>query len=77
MSMVSSSICEMMIKIYYKYLDLYASIYDIQALKGGFVFTVICGELVEMVKNNVANNIILLKGGLIQDLLASLELILL
>ena len=40
----------MMMKIYYKDLGLYAYVYDIQALKGGFVFASILGELVEMVK---------------------------
>ena len=75
MSIISSSICELMMKIYCKYLGLSTSIYDIQALKGVFVFAVIWGELVEMVKQNETNNIILLKGGLIQDLLAGLKLI--
>ena len=75
MSMVSSSICEMMMKIYCKDLGLFASVYDIQALKGGFVFACVWGELVEMVKQNATNNIILLKGGLIQDPLVGLKLI--
>ena len=73
--MVSSSICELKMKIYCKYLGLSASVYDIQALKGGFVFAGVWGKLVEMVKKNATNNIILLKGGLIQDLLAGLKLI--
>ena len=50
MSMVSSSICELMMKIYCKDLGLSTSLYDIQALKGGFVFAGVWGELVEMVK---------------------------
>ena len=49
MSMVSSSICELMMKIYCKDLGLSASVYDIQALKGGFFFAGVWGELVEMV----------------------------
>ena len=75
MSMVSSSICELTMKIYCKDLGLFASIYDIQAFKGGIVFAGVLGDLVEMVNKNAANNIIMLKGGLIQDLLAGLKLI--
>ena len=40
----------MMIKIYCKYLGLSASVYDIQALKGVFIFAGVWGDLVEMVK---------------------------
>ena len=47
--MVSSSIFELMMKIYCKDLGLSASIYDIQAVKGGFVFAGVWGKLVEMV----------------------------
>ena len=50
MSMVSSSICELMMKIYCKDIGFYVSVYDIYALKVGFVFAGAWGELVEMVK---------------------------
>ena len=50
MSMVSSSICEIMMKIYCKDIGLSASVYGIQTLKGWFVFAGVWGELVKMVK---------------------------